>query len=214
MALFVIERNLAESLQRSRHAARRVTEINRDVGVVMHNPVRRHECLRHAVAAGLVALPAAAAKPYPSKSIRIVVPFGPGSDTGGATRTVAQHLGAALRDFVPIGLVGIFSSLLVVNATLPVRTPAELVTYGKENLKTVSFASGNTSSLIRLVALQPRSRMTSPRTCTEGESKASGLAVDKEIACCDDMEAAPAPTRRKSLCPTVRSSPLFASATT
>ena len=74
MALFVIERNLAEQLQRSRDAARRVTEISRDIGVVMHNPVRRHECLRLAVAARLVVLPAAAAKSYPSKPIRIVVP--------------------------------------------------------------------------------------------------------------------------------------------
>lgn len=82
MALFVIERNLAKQLQRSRDAARRVTEINRDIGVVMHNPVRRRECLRLAVAAGLVALPAAAAEPYPSKPSRIVVPFG-GSDCVG-----------------------------------------------------------------------------------------------------------------------------------
>ena len=53
-----------------------------------------------------------------------------------------------LRDFVPIGLVGIFSSFLVVNPALPVRTPAELVTDGKANPQTLSFASGNTSSLI------------------------------------------------------------------
>ena len=37
---------------------------------------------------------------------------------------------------------------LVVNPALPVRTPAELVPYGKANSKTLSFASGNTSSLI------------------------------------------------------------------
>ncbi len=191
MALFVIERNLAEQLQRSRDAARRVTEINRDIGVVMHKPVRRRECLRLAVTAGLVALPAAAGRAT-----------SPGSGTDSGTRIVAQHLGAALkqpvttdnrpgesgaiaasavgqsapdgytllmgtnsthganpgliaklpydplRDFVPIGLVGIFSSFLVVNPTLPVRTPAELVTYGTANPKTLSFASGNTSSLI------------------------------------------------------------------
>ena len=51
-------------------------------------------------AAGLVALPAAAAQPYPSKPIRVVVPFGPGSGNNSATRIVAQHLGAALEQAV------------------------------------------------------------------------------------------------------------------
>ena len=57
MALFVIDRNLAEQLQRSRDAARRVTEINRDIGVVMPNPVRRHACLRLAAPARRRILP-------------------------------------------------------------------------------------------------------------------------------------------------------------
>ena len=53
-----------------------------------------------------------------------------------------------IRDFVPIGLVGVFSSFMVVNPALPVRTPAELVAYGKANPKALTFAAGNTSSLI------------------------------------------------------------------
>ena len=53
-----------------------------------------------------------------------------------------------IKDFVAVGLVGIFSSFLVVNPALPVRTPAELVAYGKANPKALSFAAGNTSSLI------------------------------------------------------------------
>lgn len=53
-----------------------------------------------------------------------------------------------IKDFVAIGLVGIFSSFLVVNPALPVRTPAELVAYGKANPKALSFAAGNTSSLV------------------------------------------------------------------
>jgi tripartite-type tricarboxylate transporter receptor subunit TctC len=139
---------------------------------------------------------------YPSRPLRIVVPFGPGSGTDIATRLIAQHLEAALKqgvvtdnrpgasgsiaaqavaraapdgytllmgtnsthgansgliaklpydpikDFVPVGLVGIFSSFLVVHPSLPVRTPAELVAYGKANPKALSFAAGNTSSLI------------------------------------------------------------------
>ena len=143
-----------------------------------------------------------AADAYPSRPVRIIVPFGPGSGTDIATRLVAQHLEAAvkqsvvtdnrpgasgsiaaaavaraapdgytllmgtnsthgansgliakmtydpIKDFVPVGLVGIFSSFLVVNPALPVRTPAELIAYGKANPKALTFAAGNTSSLI------------------------------------------------------------------
>ena len=53
-----------------------------------------------------------------------------------------------MGDFVPVGLVAIFSSLLVVNPALPIRTPAELVAYGKANPKALTFAAGNTSSMI------------------------------------------------------------------
>ena len=139
---------------------------------------------------------------FPSRPIRIVVPFGAGSGTDIATRLIGQHLETALKqgvvtenrpgangsiaasavaratpdgytllmgtnsthgansglmaklpydpvaDFVPLGLVGIFSGLLVVNPALPIRTPAELVAYAKANPKALSFAAGNTSSLI------------------------------------------------------------------
>ena len=139
---------------------------------------------------------------FPSRPVRIVVPFGPGSGTDTATRMLAQHLETALtqsvivdnrpgasgaiaatavaralpdgytllmgsnsthgansglfvklpydpvRDFVPVGLVGVFSSFLVVNPALPIRTTAELVAYGKANPKALTFAAGNTSSLI------------------------------------------------------------------
>ena len=139
---------------------------------------------------------------FPNKAIRIIVPFGAGSGTDIATRLIAQHLEAAvkqsvvtdnragasgsiaasavaraapdgytllmgtnsthgansgliaklsydpIKDFVPVGLVGVFSSFLVVNPALPIRTPDELVAYGKANPKALSFAAGNTSSLI------------------------------------------------------------------
>lgn len=144
----------------------------------------------------------AAADTYPSKPIRIIVPFGPGSGSDTGTRMVAQHLEVALKqaividnrggasgaigatavaraapdgytlllgtsgthganpglftklaydpikDFMPVGLIGVFSSFLVVHPSLPVRTPAELVAYAKANPKALTFAAGNTSSLI------------------------------------------------------------------
>ena len=176
-------------------------------GVRMRQPVGVRA--RQAVASALAlvfTLAAAqaqtAADAFPSRPLRIIVPFGPGSGTDIATRLIAQHLEAAvkqsvvtdnrpgasgsiaasavaraapdgytllmgtnsthgansgliakmsydpIKDFVPIGLVGIFSSFLVVNPALPVRTPAELIAYGKANPKALTFAAGNTSSLI------------------------------------------------------------------
>lgn len=142
------------------------------------------------------------AEPYPSRPVRIVVPYGPGSGSDTATRLLGQHLEAALKqpivtdnragangsvgtssvaraapdgytlligtnsthgansgliaklpydpikDFVPISLIGVFSSFLAVHPSLPVKTPAELIAYGKANPKALMFAAGNTSSLM------------------------------------------------------------------
>lgn len=52
------------------------------------------------------------------------------------------------KDFVPVAMMATFSSLLVVHPSLPVENAAELIAYAKANPKTLSFASGNTSSLI------------------------------------------------------------------
>ena len=74
--------------------------------------------------------------------------MGTNSTHGANSGLIAKLPYDPLRDFVPIGLVGVFSSFLVVNPSLPVRTPAELVAYGKANPKALTFAAGNTSSLI------------------------------------------------------------------
>ena len=157
-------------------------------------------CMLVGLAAGTVL--AQSSDTFPNRPIRIIVPFGPGTGTDTATRIVAQHMEAALkqavvtdnkpgasgsigasvvaraapdgytllmgtssthganpgliaklpydpvRDFVPIGLIGIFSSFLVVHPSVPAKTPAELIAYGKANPKALSFAAGNTSSLI------------------------------------------------------------------
>ena len=74
--------------------------------------------------------------------------MGTNSTHGANSGLIAKLPYDPLRDFAPIGLVGVFSSFLVVNPALPVRSPAELVAYGKANPKALSFAAGNTSSLI------------------------------------------------------------------
>ena len=74
--------------------------------------------------------------------------MGSNSTHGANSGLMAKLQYDPIKDFVAVGLVGIFSSFLVVNPALPVRTPAELVAYGKANPKALSFAEGNTSSLI------------------------------------------------------------------
>jgi tripartite-type tricarboxylate transporter receptor subunit TctC len=74
--------------------------------------------------------------------------MGTNSTHGANPGLIAKMPYDPVRDFVPIGLVGVFSSFLVVNPALPIKTPAELIAYGKANPKALSFAAGNTSSLI------------------------------------------------------------------
>lgn len=71
----------------------------------------------------VVAQTAAAAEPYPSKAIRIIVPFGPGSGTDTATRLIAQHLGTALgQSVVADNRPGASGSIA---ATAAARSPAD-----------------------------------------------------------------------------------------
>jgi len=137
---------------------------------------------------------------YPSRSITIVVPFGPGSGTDVGARLLAQKLADALgkpvvvdnkpgangsiaaafvakakpdgytllmgtnsthganpalqremtydpiRDFAPITRVAVFTSVIVVNPSLPVKNMQELVAYGKAN--ELSLATGNASGVV------------------------------------------------------------------
>jgi tripartite-type tricarboxylate transporter receptor subunit TctC len=46
-----------------------------------------------------------------------------------------------LKDLVPIALAGIVPCVVVVNASLPIKTPAELLAYAKANSEKVSFSS-------------------------------------------------------------------------
>ena len=71
------------------------------------------------------------------------------NSTHGANPGLMLKLGYdPAKDFVPVAMVATFSSFLVVHPSLPVKTVAELVAYAKSHPKELSFASGNTSSLI------------------------------------------------------------------
>jgi tripartite-type tricarboxylate transporter receptor subunit TctC len=58
----------------------------------------------------------------------------------------------ALKDFVPIVLVGTSPNVLVVTAALPVRSVGELVTYGKSQGKPMTYASSGSGSLQHIAA--------------------------------------------------------------
>ena len=64
-----------------------------------------------------------------------------------ATRKVAYD---AVKDFTPIGMIGGTPNVLVVNATLPVKTLAEFIDYVKKNPARVSYGSAGQGSLTHL----------------------------------------------------------------
>jgi tripartite-type tricarboxylate transporter receptor subunit TctC len=53
-----------------------------------------------------------------------------------------------VKDFTPVTRVGSFTLMLVVNASLPVKTVKELIEYAKANPGKLSFASANTSGIV------------------------------------------------------------------
>ncbi len=71
------------------------------------------------------------------------------NSTHGANPGLVAKLGYdPIKDFVPVGLIATFSSFLVVHPSVPARTPAELMALVRAQPKAISFAAGNTSSLM------------------------------------------------------------------
>jgi len=58
----------------------------------------------------------------------------------------------ALRDFVPIVLVGTSPNVLVITPSLPVKSVAELVAYAKRQSKPMTYASSGSGSLQHIAA--------------------------------------------------------------
>lgn len=179
--------------------------------------------------AGLgVAASASAQGAYPSQTITIVLPFGPGSGTDIATRLVAQKLGESLgksvvvdnrpgangniaaeyvsrakpdgytlfvgtnsthganpalfkelrydpmKSFAPVNRIVVFTSIVVVKPSLPVKSMSELIEYGKTH--ELTLATGNASGVVqsetlaRLVGWQKLLRVpfkSNPQAMTE-----------------------------------------------
>ena len=86
-----------------------------------HAPTRRALLLAGLALAGLAPMPAAQAQAWPSKPLRIIVPYGPGGSSDIIARAIAQPLGEALKTTVVVenkpGANGNTGSDLVAKAT-------------------------------------------------------------------------------------------------
>ena len=68
--------------------------------------------------------------------------------TSPATRSKLPY--DPIRDFTPVGMIGITPNVLVVNEAVPVKTVAEFVTYLKHNPGRLSYGSAGQGSLTHL----------------------------------------------------------------
>ena len=145
----------------------------------------------------------ALAQTYPTKPVRIIVPFAPGGATDMLARVVAQNLSQSLgqsvlvenrpgaatnigadavakaepdghtlligtlalvvnpalfpsmpyawdKDLRPVSMIGFVPNLLVVNPSLPVKSVAELIAYGKANPGKLTFGSAGSGGAVHL----------------------------------------------------------------
>jgi tripartite-type tricarboxylate transporter receptor subunit TctC len=69
------------------------------------------------------------------------------NSTHGANPALQREMGYdPIKDFAPITRVAIFTSIIVVNPSLPVKTMKDLLAYGKAN--ELSLATGNASGIV------------------------------------------------------------------
>ena len=175
---------------------------------------------------GLLARSAGAQSNWPSKPVRLVVPFpaGGGADLG--ARSVAVHLGAVfgkpvvvenragadgavaalevvksapdghtlyfgtatsmsyvpslkrnppydpVADFTPISPFCIFTFYLMVSPALNVRTMAEFVAYAKANPGKLTYATGNSTSILAMGQLIQSNKLDMTHVPYKGEAQA------------------------------------------
>jgi tripartite-type tricarboxylate transporter receptor subunit TctC len=174
--------------------------------------ISRRTLLATASAAAGFALPlarSARAETYPSRSVRVIVPYAAGGTTDFAGRVVCEKMGQIagqaffvenktgaagaigmkdvagstpdgysllfmdstmavtpsmnpqagiepLKMFRPVGIVGLFPSVLVVHPGVPAKTVAELVAYAKANPGKINFGSGGVGTVPHLQGEQFR----------------------------------------------------------
>ncbi len=77
-----------------------------------------------------------------------------------------------MNDFTPIGFVGKFTHVMLVNPSLPVKTLNELFAYARANRGKVNFGSGNTYSLVSTAQLMKLGNMEMIHVPYKGEPQA------------------------------------------
>lgn len=180
--------------------------------------------------AGLIALglsiAPSLAHTYPSRPIRFVIPFGPGSATDALARIAGEDLSQTLgqpivvvhkpgadgalaaidvqraapdgytflfgtnsplavapnmrkvpqydvmKDFTPIAFLGENTFFLVVHPSLPVKSVAELISYGKSRPTPLNYAAGNTFALVGAGMWAARNQLTLQAVPYKGEPDA------------------------------------------
>ncbi len=126
-----------------------------------------------AVLAGALCAAPALADTFPSKPIRLVVPFGAGGVADLTARTVAQKMSESLgqpivvdnkpglfkslpfdavRDFAPISTMGYFDLAVLASPTAPYKTMADLLAYAKANPGKLNVGTVNIGSTQNLAA--------------------------------------------------------------
>jgi tripartite-type tricarboxylate transporter receptor subunit TctC len=125
----------------------------------------------------LGAVSAFAADAYPSRPVRLIVPFAPGGGADFMGRLIAQDLNERdgytlvlanntthvmivatnrkppydpVRDFTAISMVTYAPQLLVASVRIPVKTTQELIAYAKSKPGVLNYASGGTGSQTHL----------------------------------------------------------------
>src|SRR6185436_15810887 len=130
-----------------------------------------------AIAASLLSVATAHAQGYPSKPIRIILPFPPGSATDSIARLVGKDIADTLMvasntqlaanpslyktlsynpvtDFAPVARLSTQPTALLVRKDFPAKTLAEFVAYAKANPKKLSAGYGASSSQIATARLR------------------------------------------------------------
>lgn len=77
-----------------------------------------------------------------------------------------------LRDFAPVATLGVYSALLVVHESVPVRDFKELVAYAKKNPNKLAYGTSNATGIVTMVQLTSEAGIEMIHIPYKGEAQA------------------------------------------